>query len=113
MYYNAYAHENAAYTIAAMAPCPYVYAVIGKRAIKDNQLNKDSITSNWFEFYSTEMDALVNLFDELMDRLTENCTSEEKEEIKENFLQSTIHERNFFNMAYVDEKWNFRGDKYE
>jgi thiaminase/transcriptional activator TenA len=35
MYYNAYAHENAAYTIAAMAPCPYVYAVIGKRAIKD------------------------------------------------------------------------------
>jgi thiaminase/transcriptional activator TenA len=31
MYYNAYAHENAAYTIAAMAPCPYVYAVIGKK----------------------------------------------------------------------------------
>ncbi|MEJ7141912.1 thiaminase II, partial [Staphylococcus capitis] len=27
--------------------------------------------------------------------------------------QSTIHERNFFNMAYVDEKWNFRGDKDE
>ena len=55
---------------------------IGKRAIKDNQLNKDSITSNWFEFYSTEMDALVNLFDELMDRLTENCTSEEKKRLR-------------------------------
>ena len=49
MYYNAYAHENAAYTIA-MAPCPYVYAVIAKRAIKDPKLNKDSITAKWFDF---------------------------------------------------------------
>ena len=41
MYYNAYAHENAAYTIAAMAPCPYVYAVIAKRAMQDQNLNRD------------------------------------------------------------------------
>ena len=103
MYYNAYAHENAAYTIAAMAPCPYVYAVIAKRAIKDPKLNKDSITAKWFDFYSTEMDPLVDVFDQLMDRLTEECTDKEKQEIKENFLQSTVHERHFFNMAYIDE----------
>lgn len=34
MYFNAFARENAAFTIAAMAPCPYVYAVIGKRAME-------------------------------------------------------------------------------
>lgn len=113
MYYNAYAHENAAYTIAAMAPCPYVYAVVAKRAIKDPALNRDSITAKWFDFYSTEMDPLVEVFDQLMDRLTEECTKAQKEEIKENFLQSTIHERNFFNMAYIDEKWNFGGEKHE
>ena len=36
-----------------------------------------------------------------------NCTEQEKKDIKESFLQSTIHERNFFNMAY-NEQWNFR-----
>ncbi|MDU2098321.1 MAG: thiaminase II, partial [Staphylococcus sp.] len=35
----------------------------------------------------------------------------EKKDIKESFLQSTIHERNFFNMAYINEQWNFGGDK--
>ena len=113
IYYNAYAHENAAYTIAAMAPCPYVYAVIAKRAIKDPKLNKDSITAKWFDFYSTEMDPLVDVFDQLMDRLTEECTDKEKQEIKENFLQSTVHERHFFNMAYIDEKWDFGGENHE
>ena len=82
MYYNAYAHENAAYTIAAMAPCPYVYAVIAKRAIKDPKLNKDSITAKWFDFYSTEMDPLVDVFDQLMDRLTEECTDKESKKSK-------------------------------
>ena len=80
MYFNAYSKENAAYTIAAMAPCPYVYQVIAKEALKDSELNKDSILSKWFEFYSTEMDELVNIFDELMDRLTQNLAVEEKKQ---------------------------------
>ena len=82
-----------------------------KRAIKDPALNRDSITAKWFDFYSTEMDPLVEVFDQLMDRLTERM--HKAQEIKENFLQSTIHERNFFNMAYIDEKWNFGGEKHE
>ena len=63
-----------------MAPCPYVYQVIAKEALKDSALNKDSILSKWFEFYSTEMDELVNIFDELMDRLTQNLAVEEKKQ---------------------------------
>ena len=72
-----------------MAPCPYVYAVIGKRAMEDPKLNKESVTSKWFQFYSTEMDELVDVFDQLMDRLTKHCSETEKK-IKENFLQSTF-----------------------
>src|SRR5699024_12805687 len=90
MYFNAYSKENAAYTIAAMAPCPYVYQVIAKEALKDSELNKDSILSKWIEFYSKEMDELVNNFDELMDRLRQNHAVEEKKAVKSYFLQSTI-----------------------
>ena len=82
MYFNAFARENAAFTIAAMAPCPYVYAVIGKRAMEDPKLNKESVTSKWFQFYSTEMDELVDVFDQLMDRLTKHCSETEKMKLK-------------------------------
>lgn len=109
MYYHAYTHENAAYAIAAMAPCPYVYEVIALRAIEDPELNKATNLSKWFEFYSTEMRELINVFDQLLDQLIENSSDVEKQQIKESFLQSTIHERHFFNMAYTNEQWNFGG----
>ncbi|WP_251942642.1 thiaminase II [Staphylococcus sp. Marseille-Q5304] len=113
MYFNAFAKENAAFTIAAMAPCPYVYQVIAKQAVKDDALNQQSGLKKWFEFYSTEMDELVEVFDELMNKLTEHCTEDEKQEIKECFLQSTVHERNFFAMSYNEEAWSFGGDAHE
>ena len=113
MYFNAFAKENAAFTIAAMAPCPYVYQVIAKQALKDDALNQQSGLKKWFEFYSTEMDELVEVFDELMNKLTEHCTEDEKQEIKECFLQSTVHERNFFAMSYNEEAWSFGGDAHE
>lgn len=103
MYYNAYAKENAAYTIAAMAPCPYVYQIIAQRAMKDKDLNKNSPLAKWFEFYNTEMNELVVIFDALMNQLTEQCSDSEKNDIKQCFLQSTIHERRFFNMAFNEE----------
>ncbi|WP_436861957.1 thiaminase II [Staphylococcus caeli] len=109
MYYNAYAKENAAYTIAAMAPCPYVYQIIAQRAMKDNDLNKNSPLAKWFEFYNTEMNELVVIFDALMNQLTEQCSDSEKNEIKQCFLQSTIHESRFFNMAFNEEAWDYGG----
>lgn len=111
MYYNVYAHENAAYAIAAMAPCPYVYAMIAKRAMKDPELNKDSILAKWFEFYNTEMDPLIDVLDDLMNQLTAHMSEAEKNEVRENYLQSTVHELNFFNMAYTSEKWQFGGER--
>jgi len=55
------------------------------------------------------MRELINVFDQLLDQLTENSSDVEKQQIKESFLQSTIHERHFFNMAYTNEQWNFGG----
>lgn len=101
MYYHAFAKENAAYTIAAMAPCPYVYQVIANRALQDPELNTDSILKQWFDFYSTEMDELVKVFDDLMNKLTAHVSKEERNEIKESFLQSTIHERNFLQCLII------------
>ncbi|GEP79859.1 thiaminase II [Staphylococcus carnosus] len=111
MYYNVYTHENATYAIAAMAPCPYVYAMIAKRAMKDPNLNKSSILAKWFEFYNTEMDPLIEVLDDLMNQLTANMSETEKNEVRENYLQSTVHELNFFNMAYTSEKWQFGGER--
>ncbi|MCG4934236.1 hypothetical protein, partial [Dorea formicigenerans] len=71
-----------------------------KRALNDNELNRDSVLAKWFEFYSTEMDDLVDVMDKLMDQLTADMDDKERQEVKESFLQSTIHERNFFGMSY-------------
>ena len=103
-------HMKMSYTIA-MAPCPYVYEVVAKMALDDQNLNRDSVTSKWFDFYSTEMRPLIEVFDNLLDELTKKLYRTREKDIKESFLQSTIHERNFFNMAYINEQWNFGGDK--
>ncbi|MDT3996186.1 thiaminase II, partial [Staphylococcus saprophyticus] len=34
-------------------------------------------------------------------------------EIKQCFLQSTVHERNFFNMSFNEESWSYGGMKNE
>ena len=87
MYYHAYTHENAAYTIAAMAPCPYVYEVVAKWGLEDSNLNRDALTAKWLDFYSTEMAPLIEVFDRLLNELTEHCTEQEKEKLKKHFTK--------------------------
>lgn len=110
MYYQAFSRENAIYTIAAMAPCPYIYAELAKRAQNDSCLNKEKDTAKWFDFYSTEMDDVINVFEALMNKLAESLSTEELNQVKHVFLESCIHERRFFNMAMTLEKWEFGGD---
>lgn len=110
MYFQAFSRENAIYTIAAMAPCPYIYAEIAKRAQNDISLNREKDTAKWFDFYSTEMDDVINVFEALMNKLAESMSAEELKQVKHVFLESCIHERRFFNMAKTIEKWEFGGD---
>lgn len=109
MYFQAYSRENAVYTIAAMAPCPYVYAEVAKKALQDKNLKRESLTAKWFEFYSTEMDEIITIFDQLMDRLSQTLSHADIEQVKRVFLESCIHERKFFNMADTLEQWEYGG----
>ncbi|MDN6233136.1 MAG: thiaminase II, partial [Staphylococcus simulans] len=84
-------------------------AEVAKRAMQDDRLNQSSILKKWFEFYQTEMDALIDVLNQLMNELTKHMTDTERQEVRENYLQSTVHERNFFNMAYTKEQWEFGG----
>ncbi|MBI5975509.1 thiaminase II [Staphylococcus canis] len=113
MYYNAFAYDHIAYTLAAMAPCPYVYQQIGKRAIKENAVSEDNPLKPWFEFYATEMDTLMDYIDQWFNQYAEQFDTKHQDILKRNFLQSTVHERNFFNMAYNQEKWDFGGELNE
>lgn len=113
MYYNAYGFDNIAYTIAAMAPCPYVYQQIGKRALENDDIAKDNPLRAWFEFYATEMDDLMNHIDDWLNQYAEQSDQKVREDFKRNFLQSTVHERHFFNMAYTQERWDFGGVENE
>ncbi|ARJ50262.1 thiaminase II [Staphylococcus lutrae] len=110
MYYNAYAYDNVAYTIAAMAPCPYVYQQIGKMAIENHDFPAQHPLKDWFAFYAKEMDTLMSYIARWLDTYANNSTPEVREILKNNFLQSTIHERRFFNMSYQLEQWEFGGE---
>ncbi|MFP6334079.1 thiaminase II, partial [Bacillus subtilis] len=107
MYYNAYAHENVAYTVAAMAPCPYVYRRIAQLASERNNFSSNHKLPEWFNFYSKGMDELMDVLDNWLDTFSENASKAEIELVERNFLESTVHERNFFNMSYIQEKWEF------
>ncbi|HCW7592233.1 TPA: thiaminase II [Staphylococcus aureus] len=109
MYFQAHSRENAIYTIAAMAPCPYIYAELAKRSQSDHKLNREKDTAKWFDFYSTEMDDIINVFEALMNKLAESMSDKELEQVKQVFLESCIHERRFFNMAMTLEQWEFGG----
>lgn len=48
--FQAHSGENAIYTIAAMAPCPYIYAELAKRSQSDHKLNREKIRQNGLIF---------------------------------------------------------------
>ena len=43
----------------------------------------------------------------IIDKYSNNYNKEEKDIVLNNFLQSYEHEKNFFDMAYRQEKWLF------
>ncbi|MDE9956916.1 thiaminase II, partial [Staphylococcus pseudintermedius] len=71
MYYNAYAFDNVAFTIAAMAPCPYVYQRLGKMAIENHHFEANHPLKGWFDFYNREMDTLLSYIDRWLDSYAE------------------------------------------
>ncbi|MGU3126511.1 thiaminase II [Staphylococcus aureus] len=108
MYFQAHSRENAIYTIAAMAPCPYIYAEIAKRSQSDHKLNRKR-WQNGLIFIVLKWMTQINVFEALMNKLAESMSDKELEQVKQVFLESCIHERRFFNMAMTREQWEFGG----
>ncbi len=100
MYFQAHSRENAIYTIAAMAPCPVDHAELAKRSQSDHKLNREKDTAKLFDFYSTEMDDIINVFEALMNKLAESMSDKELEQVKQVFLESCIHLASIFQYGY-------------
>lgn len=106
MYYNIYTY-GVAETLAAMAPCPWVYRFVAKMINSNHYIPENHPFKAWIDFYDNEwIDELMAVYDEMIDKYTLNATPQQQARIVANFLESCQHERAFFNMAYTLQKWD-------
>ncbi|WP_344700713.1 thiaminase II [Salinicoccus jeotgali] len=105
MYYNAYAKENIAFTLSAMAPCPYIYQKLAEKAMAQNVFQENHQYRGWFEFYSSNIDETADVMFNAIDKEAENMNDDEIGLLRKNFRESAEHERRFFNMAMTREHW--------
>lgn len=105
MYYNVFKNTYAD-TIAAMAPCPWIYKRLAEEILKRNTISDNNPFKDWIEFYAGDLcDDCLKYFFNIIDRFSEKGTEEEKNRLLKNFIQSCEHERKFFNMSYIKERW--------
>ncbi|WP_411842624.1 thiaminase II [Salinicoccus sp. HZC-1] len=105
MYFNAYSRENIAFTMSAMVPCPYVYRRIAEMAMERNTFESDHPYKKWFEFYAADMDDTLEVMLKIIDKEAEKMSVNDIMKLKKNFIESTEHEKRFFNMAVNKERW--------
>ncbi|MFC3418016.1 thiaminase II [Salinicoccus hispanicus] len=105
MYFNAYTREDIAYAISAMAPCPYVYRRVAQMALERHTFDTDHPYRRWFEFYANDMNDTIDVMFGIMDDAAAHMTEKEVGILRKNYLESTEHERRFFNMAATKERW--------
>ncbi|MCE4957608.1 thiaminase II [Macrococcoides caseolyticum] len=104
MYFNAYRYSDAAYTICAMAPCPYVYQELALKVKAHHDLIGNPFKA-WFDFYAVEMKPLMAILDRFVDEFAQSANEEARIILANNFKESCIHEKRFFNMAFNQETW--------
>ncbi len=83
-------------------PCTWSYYYIGENLF---DTYSDTLESNfykpWIEEYSSvEFKECANAWINYIDYLCENISKEEKEELKDIFIKSSLYEMEFWNMAY-------------
>ncbi|KAA1039238.1 thiaminase II [Macrococcus equipercicus] len=109
MYYNAFRYDDASFTICAMAPCPYVYQQLALKIAARHELTGNPLKP-WVDFYTVNMDELMNHLDRWVNNFAEQATEYERDILRRNFLESCVHERRFFNMAARQEEWIFHAE---
>lgn len=102
--YRATLQGNLAHTVAAMLPCYWLYADIGK---KNEHANPEpEIYRNWIKMYASDwfQEGTQTMID-LLNNLVENMNDDEKEKVKEQFIIAKEYELHFWEMSYTKETW--------
>ncbi|WP_062107565.1 thiaminase II [Bacillus niameyensis] len=91
-------------TIAAMLPCYWLYADIGKTY--QDAKPKEPIYQNWLATYASDwFQTSTQEQIDLLDQIAEEVSEKEREKIKEQFIIAKEYELAFWEMAYTKETW--------
>lgn len=92
--------------VAALLPCMWSYAEIGKELSKIPGASKHELYGEWITMYSSdEFNQLAIWCIELLDELTEGLPEKDLQRLEEIFLNTTRYEYMFWDMAYNLEMW--------
>lgn len=95
---------STARTAAALLPCYWLYQEIGEYLIESG--SSHPLYQRWIETYDSEgYKEAVTRQRELTDRLAQSATAKERQAMLQGFLVSSYQEWKFWEMAYVQEKW--------
>ncbi|MFC0302480.1 thiaminase II [Virgibacillus soli] len=102
--YRATMSGNLAHTVAAMLPCYWLYADIGKK--NENATPEPDIYRNWIKMYASDwfQDATSEMID-MLNTLVADMNEKEKEKVKEQFVIAKEYELHFWEMSYTKETW--------
>lgn len=102
--YRATMTGNLAHSVAAMLPCYWLYADIGKK--NEDAKPEPEIYQNWIKTYASDwfQDSTNEMID-LLNTLVEDMSEKEKEKVKEQFILAKEYELNFWEMSYTKETW--------
>ncbi|WP_077302279.1 thiaminase II [Virgibacillus pantothenticus] len=102
--YRAAASGSLGQAIAAMLPCYWLYADIGKTY--ENEKPTEKIYQNWIATYASDwFQESTNEQINLLNQIAAESSKKEKEKMKEQFIIAKEYELAFWEMAYTNEEW--------
>ncbi len=102
--YRATMTGSLAHSVAAMLPCYWLYADIGKK--NENANPEPEIYRNWINMYAGDrFQNSTNEMIDLLNTLVEDMSEDEKEKVKEQFVLAKEYELHFWEMSYTKETW--------
>ncbi|WP_077705947.1 thiaminase II [Virgibacillus dokdonensis] len=102
--YRAVASGSLGQAIAAMLPCYWLYADIGKTY--ENAKPTEKIYQNWIATYASDwFQDSTNEQIHLLNQIASESTEKQKEKMKEQFIIAKEYELAFWEMSYIKENW--------
>lgn len=96
-----------AHLIVALLPCAWSYAEIGKKLAEIPGALEHSLYGEWVTMYqSHEFSDIAAWLCQLLDSITDQANSREKEQLETIFLHSSRFEYLFWDMSYHQKTWS-------